>query len=885
MFRRLLVLIALLLISNLTQAEELVRIGLLDFSSKSGGQDVEWLSRGIPDLIIRELLPEARFQFVEREKLVELNKELDLAQSGFTTSTPLLSSAYDHLLTGTFSSSGTKIEIRYILLSAKSFKSQNKSVCTVSGELKDISVIVSRITKELIALGPDGILRCQNAPITPADVERGDNVEASALFYKALRLYDSGKYSEAQSLMVLSKIKAPQKEESILWSAKIDRELGEYEHAALQLEDALQSPHTPRYKFHYKLLLADIYRRYLNQPQKAADSLSGLTPVTIFDRSLVMLNQAESDLDAEFPERAFNKMLSLYRELYDFLENQHPAVEFTISTELRIPYGSIQMPSLYEIKDRALTGYREAYLRGRLIHKLEIKPLPGITLLTEDISQVKTGGSDLPFVYGETSGEVLFKREDRSLDKLILAPPGFYFGNIKLNLKSNEYKSSAGIYAYQEELSPNYNTTAYHCHDEANSTSKQVECDLSLFKVRAFRMDTHGNGPAKWTISYELIPEDKKRGFIWKGKYEGLLSDHLLYPKLAPIHVKEASNISLFLTNDNLPLVAFDSYSPMESETVDKSDLFITSGDSTYALEPGKRIENLSSSTADIYPSLLGDEKKLPLLFFASNRSGKFRIWLSRSRTGKRWNSPEQLNIPTSAHLKPDDGEYYVLSSLYDSTGVFQLLLFEKNGRRFVVSKSGDLKTWSIPIQIGETINDFGYPSGTIIQDSSGVFRALLSAPHSSSMPMQSGFSNDGSKWTFEYLRSAGNDSPRLNSLPNGNLAMIFGGGVSGKGLTQVISKDGRGWDKPIIFPNAELCGSLASTYYASADFKILPSGKILLVSRGYHSSVLSSYLLDTFPITDVFQAWKLADSVPRHLRLHLQRDQIYGNYHKSRSE
>lgn len=883
-------LLAPLLAVQLCFADEPLRIGILDFADKGGSRESAWISRGLPDLVLRKLLPESSLQFVEREKLREIQEELSLKDSGFASTTTLTSPIdCDYLLSGTFKSKDKVIDVHYILLPVKMSGKTRAFDCRINGSMEDLDAISSRIAEQIGRLSKRLPINCSSSGKPASEKHDLDELEANAHFYRALQLYEQGRYPDAHAEMELSRKSAPGKEEAVLWSVKIDEELGEYEHAAIRIEEALKGDLSKRYRFHLSLMLSNIFRRHLNLPEKAREALLPIEnmPGELYERAILLLALSEAELDAYLSSAAFERLKLLYREVYDYRNSSSERSQNALSPELRISYPSIQAPTLYEIQERSLKGYRSAYLRSILKDKLSIPEPEGVTILTGELSDAVKPGTGLPHLQGTITGEVLLDKEDRSLNRLVIAPAGFYFGQIKLTFHSGLGDTSGGIHAYQEELSPGFLSTAFHCYLRTRSTvelaAELAQCDLSLFKVRSFIVDSKGTAPAKWTVDYELIPEDRKKGFIWKTRYEGLLSEHLIFPKLIPILSEQASHLALLIRKEGSPLIVYDSYASMESQTVDRSDLFAVSGDSSFEFSPSVRLDRLSSPVADIYPTLLGDERNDPFLFFSSNRSGKYHVWLSSSREGVRWNSPLRLAIPPPQNIDPQTVEFYSLASLYDVTGLFHLLLFEKNTGQFYLSHSEDLQTWSIPVSVGKRIAASGYPTGDLFQDATGVFHAVLSPPHWSDTRMQLGMSLDGIRWEFREASFPGTDSPRMTQLTAGELVLVFGGGVSGKGLTQVRSKDGRIWESPVVFPNAELCGSLSSTYYASADLKRLSSGKTLLISRGYNSSVIGAYLLDSMPVTDVFQAWKLSDTVPRHLRLHLNRDEIYGTYWKSR--
>lgn len=201
------------------------------------------------------------------------------------------------------------------------------------------------------------------------------------------------------------------------------------------------------------------------------------------------------------------------------------------------------------------------------------------------------------------------------------------------------------------------------------------------------------------------------------------------------------------------------------------------------------------------------------------------------------------------------------------------------------MSTSEDQFRWSVPHAILDTpFTRYAeaFPTLAFLQDSSGVFRLVISPPDNYPGGMILASSLEGDKWTSATAPFEGNQHPSLAQDSSGRFDLVFGGGTAKRALHQVRGLSWTNWEEPVYLPDAGMCG-FTNTSYDNPSMVISTDGYHWIASRNSYQPILQIYRLKTFPAKEVFDAWTLDDSAPKHFRLHLERDELYKEFQSKR--
>ncbi|MDH5656922.1 MAG: CsgG/HfaB family protein [Spirochaetia bacterium] len=166
-------------------------ISILYFKNHTGRSELEWISKGITDMLIGDLSQVEDLNLVEREDLNKILKEQSLSQSGLTEGKEIeigrLLSA-DYLIIGSYAVSGNKIRIDSRITDTMSGK--------VLHSVKTEGNMVSFLDLEKILAG--SIIDKLGKKRPPGlEKKETDSLKAAEYYYQGLDLLDSGNADQA----------------------------------------------------------------------------------------------------------------------------------------------------------------------------------------------------------------------------------------------------------------------------------------------------------------------------------------------------------------------------------------------------------------------------------------------------------------------------------------------------------------------------------------------------------------------------------------------------------------------------------------------------------------------------------------------------------------
>ena len=190
---------------TVSPAEEALRISVLYFDNTSGAEELEWLKKGLSDMLLTDLSLSDGITAVEREQLEKIITEQKFSLSGFTDDNQSIEIgkllAAELLLTGSFLTSNEKIRIDCKLLDTET--GEIKAAVKTEGRLTDIFALEEEIVRGVFdALGitpPAGI-----------DSSKSASISAVQSYYTGLNLFDSGEYSKAVEYYRQAALEDPQ---------------------------------------------------------------------------------------------------------------------------------------------------------------------------------------------------------------------------------------------------------------------------------------------------------------------------------------------------------------------------------------------------------------------------------------------------------------------------------------------------------------------------------------------------------------------------------------------------------------------------------------------------------------------------------------------------
>ncbi|MBN2694089.1 adenylate/guanylate cyclase domain-containing protein [bacterium] len=176
-------------------------VAILPFDNTSKDKTIEPLKKGFADMLITDLSGISDINVVDREDLEAIFKELNFSETKFIDSKTALKvgkmlSAH-YLMTGSFMYMFGKLRI-----DAKIIKTETGEIVWAKGAEGDLNDIFSLKGKIISQLEASSLLpkKDEKKYKNPTDIAKKIGFEKMGIYFEALNLYDSQKYSEAKTL-------------------------------------------------------------------------------------------------------------------------------------------------------------------------------------------------------------------------------------------------------------------------------------------------------------------------------------------------------------------------------------------------------------------------------------------------------------------------------------------------------------------------------------------------------------------------------------------------------------------------------------------------------------------------------------------------------------
>ena len=230
------------------QEEAAPTLTVLNFANRHPGDQWDWLSKGLADMLITDLSASKRLQLVERERMQAFFSEMALAEKGLVD--PQTAVQMGRMLKAQLALFGS------FLVEGDELRIEAHIVEVASGNLRRIEWAtgkaenVFRLEKQLA----EQILRRLDMPLTDEERERLQRfstlkVDAAAAYYRAFDSYDSGKYPDALGWFRLACRRDAQYLEARFRVGEMYYSLGEPHHALVEFrrvaDSSEESPYSP----------------------------------------------------------------------------------------------------------------------------------------------------------------------------------------------------------------------------------------------------------------------------------------------------------------------------------------------------------------------------------------------------------------------------------------------------------------------------------------------------------------------------------------------------------------------------------------------------------------------------------------------------------------
>ncbi|MGA1871976.1 MAG: CsgG/HfaB family protein [bacterium] len=228
---------------------------IMYFTNRGENKDWKWLSKGLADMLITDLFATSRFKIVEREKLQEFLKEVEVTRQGvFDQSTALQVGKVakaQKVLFGSFEVQEKDIVIEAHIIDISTGELQR--VEWVRGKSDSIIKLVKQLVFKIV----------KRLNITLTEDEKHsiryvytDSIDSLKHFYNAIDAYERSQFPQAIAEARLSLKKDPDFVKASYWLGKIYEFTENWEHAALVYEKALDRYPQERLKAPHRYLVS-----------------------------------------------------------------------------------------------------------------------------------------------------------------------------------------------------------------------------------------------------------------------------------------------------------------------------------------------------------------------------------------------------------------------------------------------------------------------------------------------------------------------------------------------------------------------------------------------------------------------------------------------------
>jgi len=225
---------------NTAPAQTVTTIAVMDFDNRSSSGEWGWLSKGLADMVVTDLSASSSLVVLERERLTEILRELDLGATGLVDASRAARvgeiARVDRVLFGSFLKDGDTLKIEAHLLDLKT--QELLRVEWVEGRADE----VFKLEKQLV----EQILARLDVPLTEEerhslDYVPTDSIPAFEHYSRSLAYFDNGQWHEALLECRLAVSHDPQYLMAAVRLADLYRQLDQPEHAVVEYRRLIEA--------------------------------------------------------------------------------------------------------------------------------------------------------------------------------------------------------------------------------------------------------------------------------------------------------------------------------------------------------------------------------------------------------------------------------------------------------------------------------------------------------------------------------------------------------------------------------------------------------------------------------------------------------------------
>ncbi len=711
---------------------------------ENGGEG--WMGKALSDLVAQKLGTTPGFDVLERDKLQEFLKEMELQRSGFADAEAIKRlgglAQVDDVIYGNYSVEGSTLKLHLLEMDMKTQKIVQQA--EAEGRTDDLASAADRLVLDF--------LQKQGTTLSDEEVKKisfhaTDSTPALQHFYKGMDDYDNGKYEEAYGEFTAAARQDDRYLEALLWSARMLEYTGMTDQAVLaytQLHDAAPQSTEGRDALFFAAKLSEVtapdkaiaaYRELAAIVPKIPLSLEAdmrlsylyevqRKPAEAY-RALQEINDFREDIDkrktAFALEQAHKEKFAMIDSILEFVGIvRHNAKDLSSDNEnLRgaLADFTAHRSRFFNWHD-ALDLYRGATMRQIALYRDAVaadpvlKPPRGTFYV--DPAHATVGdehfGDTKSLFFGDT------KRYDAWREEFYAAvvPKGYTAEGVTLHITGYVPKPTATtdftlrVFAFplMKNFYNNWLGTVYGQTASVSALQKEIAFHGRDHDILVFQLIENAGKIKSWSADFRLRKTETQavpRMAKAEGFFEGQEVARL------PLH-EEATGVSdpqyleQYASKKRLALIDLGSRGQLL--VVARGDLPTGKTDLWFSRNPdGKSWQPLApmpvnSISQDFAPKLVRAEDGSARLFWISNRRGLgWEIWTSGLQKDNSWSEPARIPLEKFiADANPgraqDVTDLLDFDAAQDKHGRWVLAVCTPGGTGIHVISSDDAEKW-----------------------------------------------------------------------------------------------------------------------------------------------------------------------------------------------
>ncbi|MFQ5656131.1 MAG: exo-alpha-sialidase [Candidatus Methylomirabilales bacterium] len=780
-------------ISQRTQGAQ-TTIAVTPFTPRAGEQQA-WLSKGLADLLIRDLAEVQSLVVVTREQTQVFAREVQLQDSALFSQEKALRlgrvAKVDGVIYGNYTVAGDQITISIFLLDMQTQQVIQKE--ETSGPLNDLRALVRTLVFHFVER--QGI-ELSETERTKIQLEATDSISATKHFYRAIDFYDQGRHADAFGEFYAAFRQDPAYREARLWMGKMFESLGQYEHAVVTYRKLYREAPTAVEGLDALYLSGRVLESQLARHSEAIEAyrtLAGIRPHTphvleaAFRLGMLLERQGR---DAEAYD-AFG-MVDAFRE--------------RIERNRSLLFRSRIRASRFLTWPHALQLYQDAIVRMVSLYQRisqqadeDKRPSPprGVFVVNAEDPAIREPIGRTPSLFHRTNERPNWREKYYA----VIVPKGYVATGVDMTVAGrvmtrhpyNSYAMRVLDFPLPRDFFNHWLGTIYGQTPHVATLKKTISFHGEHRRIFTIQLIEGHAYIERWGVRVRIRPEidmqasrpitpvPEEDNEFWEGRPVGRIG----LPGRTFSGSTRPSSESFYGPQKELALAA-DRRGTLFVVAVEgeldgeQTDLWWSqSRDGTNW--PELALLPINSASEDYNPHLVRAEDGTMWLFWISTRRGLgWELWASSSREGQTWSNPHRIPlerfVETPATQRPQPAiqvlEYDVIQ---DRRGRWLVVFYSRDTRETIIIRSTNGLAWTLLARVPTKKPLYG-PS--LVEDGGGV---LWMAALGQGGKVHLWSSKEGTVWTpkafgsgdFPYPRAPTVHRTRLFSLPDGHLLLL----------------------------------------------------------------------------------------------------------------